>query len=412
LNNNAYDELAVQKGDCKINSIKEIEIKQEANKIERLTPPISFLTDTSIDTYYENRSNSEKYQKTIDKFIKDLNFQASFIKTNIMAQFCEICFEVDGQTAINEILRKQAELLQQLKISSYNITFKGNIIKFEIPNKKISKISLRNIFNTTGDISSNKAIAGMDLENNPLLLDFNKHNNALIVGMKGSGGAMVLTTTLISLAYTNRPFDLSFIMISVYGDKSLKQFNDLPHLTSPVITEIDDAIIKLHEVIEIINDRKNRFKDAGASTLEEFNKYQTSDALKLKSIVLVISSFDKIIKMSLQNTEILSTILEDGNKYGVNTILLSTNINTEVLTSTIYDNCNAKFILRLESEQESLKVFDSYRGIQLFGNGDGFFIDAKAQKKTRFQSCYMNIKELDEIINIIKKFYAIKETQI
>jgi hypothetical protein len=78
---------------------------------------------------------------------------------------------------------------------------------------------------------------------------------------------------------------------------------------------------------------------------------------------------------------------------------------------SIYEHIDTKCILRLETEQESLWVFDTYRGVQLFGNGDGFFVDDKAKTKTRFQTCYLNVNELVEIIKIVKTFYEVKEEQ-
>jgi DNA segregation ATPase FtsK/SpoIIIE-like protein len=132
----------------------------------------------------------------------------------------------------------------------------------------------------------------------------------------------------------------------------------------------------------------------------------------MKKIILVISSFDKLIKSNLQNIEILSEIMKRGTSAGVYTILLSINVNNESTEPKIYDNTDARFILRLESEHESLKMFDSYRGVQLCGNGDGFYIASDNKKKTRFQTCYLNANELVETIKIIKTFYQTKDQQV
>jgi S-DNA-T family DNA segregation ATPase FtsK/SpoIIIE len=409
LYNNAYDELSGEKNDVEPIIHQSLQIKQEANKLEQLTPPISFLTDTSSDHYYDNKSQSQKSQQIISKFIKKLDIEASYQSTTIMPQYVEISFEVPGKNEIDEILKAQSELLGLLKVDKFNISFKGNLVKFEIPNKISSKISIRQIFNSVPQPKNSEVIAGLSFNNTPLLVDIDKHPNILIIGRRGSGAAMLLTVLLITLAYINKPSDIEYILLSPLGDKSLKYLDDLPQMQFPLIDQVDECIAKLHQVLETIEDRESKFKEAGAKTLEEYNKYQSNNANKLKTVVLTISAFDHLVKNSLQNMEILETILKRGPATGIRTILLAINVNNESIDPKIYDKTNARFILRLESEHESLKIFDSYRGVQLYGNGDGYYFDGTNDKKIRFQTCYLNINELAETVKVIKTFYNAKE---
>jgi DNA segregation ATPase FtsK/SpoIIIE-like protein len=386
-----------------------MQIKQEASKLEQLTPPVSFLTDTSIDHYYDNKSQSQKAQQVISKFIKKLNIDFAYQNTIIMPQYAEISFEVPSKKEIDEILKAQTELLNVLKVDKFNISFKGNIVRFEIPNKISSKISIRQIFNSIQQLKINEMIAGLSIDNTPLVVDTNKHPNTLIIGRRGSGAAMLLTVLLISSAYVNTPSEIEYILLSPLGDKSLKYLENLPQMQSGIIDQPDECIAKLHQVLDIINDRESKFKEIGAKTLEEYNKYQSNTTIKLKTIILVISAFDQLVKNSLQNLEIFQTILKDGAKVGIKTILLAINVNNESIEPKIYENTNARFILRLESEHESLKIFDSYRGVQLYGNGDGYYFDQVNGKKLRFQSCYLNANELAETVKVIKTFYHTKE---
>jgi S-DNA-T family DNA segregation ATPase FtsK/SpoIIIE len=406
---NSYDELSGDKNDTKPVIHKNIEIQQEADKLEQLTPPISFLTDTGIDNYFENKSRAEKYQQTLTKFIRKLSLDAAYRDTVIMPQYTEINFEVASKSQIDDILKAQSELLHVLQVEAFNISFKGNIVMFEIPNKKVSKISMRQIFNSMASIQNDEAIAGMGFDNAPLLIDINKHSNMMIIGRRGSGAAMLLTTMLISLAYLNSPKSLEMTILSPLGDRSLKYFDSLPHMQYPLITDLEECLIKLHDLLKQIEERETKFKDAGAKTLEEFNKYQSTESSRFKTSILAISSFDHLLKNSLQNIQLLHEILTRGPSVGIRTILLSINVNNETIEPKIFDVISARFILRLESEHESLKLFDNYRGIQLSGNGDGYYFDVKSNKKNRFQTCYLNVNELMETIKIIKTFYSTKD---
>jgi S-DNA-T family DNA segregation ATPase FtsK/SpoIIIE len=324
-----------------------------------------------------------------------------------MPQYTEISFEVSTKTDIESILKDKDDLLSYLKLEKFNISFKGNIVKFEIPNKVISKISVRQIFDSLKTVNNDEAIAGIGFDNVPLIVNFTKSPNVLIIGRRGSGAAMLLTILLTTLAYINTPNELEYNLLSPLGDKSLKYLDDLPQMQSSLISDPEECIGKLHQILDVIKERENKFKEVGAKTLDEYNKFQESPSTKLKTIVLAISSFDSLIKNSLQNLEIMSNILERGRNVGIKTILLAINVNNESAEKQIYEQIDARFILRLESERESLKIFDNYRGIQLLGNGDGYYFNDT--KKLRFQTCYLNANELIETVKIIKTFYNSKE---
>jgi S-DNA-T family DNA segregation ATPase FtsK/SpoIIIE len=408
LYNHVYDELSVKKHDVSPIIHQSTQIQKEANKIGQLTPPISFLTDTSIDSYYDNKNQAQKFEQTISKFLKKIEIDASCQNIVVMPQYVEIIFEIANVQGIDEILKNQNQLLTILKIDRFNISRKGNIVMFEIPNKTISKISIRQIFNTTKIEQNDKSIVGLTLENTPLQLDMKKNHNILIVGKRGSGAAMLLTVLLISYAYINPPTNVEYILLSLIGDKTLKSFDNLPHMLTPTLNNFEACINKLHQVMDEMKERENKFKDAGAKTLEDFNRFQSNPHSKLKKIILVISGFDNLLRNSLQNLEILHNILKQGPELGINTILLSINVNNELLEPKIYELIDVKFVLQLESEHESLKIFDNYRGLQLYGNGDGYCFEGE-NEKIRFQTCYLNINELTEIIRIIATFYKTKD---
>jgi S-DNA-T family DNA segregation ATPase FtsK/SpoIIIE len=384
------------------------EILQEAIKADHLVPPVSFLTDTSIDHYFDNKNDGENYEAKITKFLARNDFVATYQKTIVMPLFIEISYDVESQTTIDNILKSQNDLLGDLKLDTFNISFKGNTVRFEIPNDKPSKISIKSILMAHPEISSEIAIVGMGYENNPLTLDIDKHPRSLIIGKRGSGGAMLLSVIITSLAYINQPKLMEIIILSPVGDKSLKYFDHLPHMKYPVISDLTDTVNKLHDLRNEIAERESKFAELGATNIKEANRYIGNTNTPYKEILLVISAFDKIIKNSLQNMELIGDLLKRGPAAGVRFILLATNVNNESIEPTIYNQFDIKFILKLESEQESLRMFDNYRGVQLQGNGDGYYIDTKADKRIRFQTCYLNVDELIQIIKIIKTFHEAK----
>ena len=159
---------------------------------------------------------------------------------------------------------------------------------------------------------------------------------------------------------------------------------------------------------EII-DRKNAFEQLSASNIDEYNiaAKETGQEL-MPTKLLIFNDFNEIVKGNYQYLGLLRNILVDGQNCGIKIILAANNVTSEVIDQNIYNNVKTKLILRLETENESLQIFDSYRGSQLYGNGDGYMFNESPDDKIRFQTCYLNQRELDEIVKIISTFYQAK----
>jgi hypothetical protein len=104
-------------------------------------------------------------------------------------------------------------------------------------------------------------------------------------------------------------------------------------------------------------------------------------------------------------------LLTRSKTLGIKIILLATNANDESFSKEINDFIDTSYILKLESEAESLKVFANNHGVQLYGNGDGYVFEDNIRSHKRFQACYLNTNELIQIINCINTFFEFKQQE-
>lgn len=406
-NMNKNDELDVHKDDIKPDIFSKSTIKQEAITIDSTTPPISFLSETSIDNYLSNKSDSKTYGDTIAIFLRKFDSIIHLQNTIVSPLYCEINFEVEKVDIVNDILRSRDEILNDLKLDSFNVVYKNNIVRFEIANKNPSKISLKSIFSSLKNVEQNKIVVGVDENTNPLLIDIVKKQNIVLLGTLGSGASMLMTTMMISLAYCNNPKKIGFVICSPSNDKALKHLNRLPHLLYPIKSEqreITEVLINMQKEIE---NRELLFKKNKSQNLENYNN-QVDDTNYLKRVVLSISNFNLISKISVQNHNLIIDILKRGPRVGICTILFGNNVDQELLNEDLYKEIDIKLLMKLEFEQESIQILGSTRAKELFGNGDGYFFDTQQKQHIRFQGCYMNVEELIQIIKVMETFYTVK----
>ena len=379
-------ELIRQKDDIKLDIFRRDKIKNEANKSDVSTPPLSFLIDTSVDNYQYNNLVAGEIKSIITRLIDASKINMKYASTNIMPLFTEIKFTANSQADINAFLKKGNEICSLSKLKEFNVSFKNNSVIIEYTNQKPSKISIRSI------LANNSA----------------QTNNFFSIA--GTGASMLSSCLIISAAYLSSPTLLSFDIIAKEENSVIQNLSTLPHVKSVATVATPNEISALlNQYVDEIKTRKEKLHQSGAKNQTEFNKVCHQLNFKLmKTRILIFNDFDEIIRHDFQYISQIKYILTNCNDVGVKIMFIATHVTGEILNENIYDNIVSKFILKLEYENESLQIFDNYRAFQLFGNGDGYFLAQDNKRKTRFQTCYLNQNELNRIVKIISVFYQAK----
>ena len=405
-------DLSKQKGDVKVESVNKNEIKNIANNSNLDTPPITLLSDTSVDNYQKNKVEAERVRDAIIKFSNDKSINLEFKKCIIMPMFSEIYFEADSMMTIEYFLKNEVEVTNYTQLKEFNVSYKGNELRLEYINKWSSKVSIKSILSSQMvDTNKNNLVVGYSYLNQPLLMNLTNDTSILVIGKKGSGTGMLLSCLAITYAFLSTPDKFNIDIISKDPSNNFNSLKHLPHVKSFSTLDITNDNIgnMLLSYNNEIIDRKNAFEQLSASNIDEYNiaAKETGQEL-MPTKLLIFNDFNEIVKGNYQYLGLLRNILVDGQNCGIKIILAANNVTSEVIDQNIYNNVKTKLILRLETENESLQIFDSYRGSQLYGNGDGYMFNESPDDKIRFQTCYLNQRELDEIVKIISTFYQAK----
>ena len=401
-----YDELEVERNDIKVGEISSEDVQKQAD--ESTTPPIRFLTDTSIDNYAINNNIASNVKDGIIKLGDQLRMGIRHVKTYIMPLYTEITFKVSKQKMIPLLLKNQVEISNLTKLKEFNILIKGNVVKFEYANKVASKVSIKSILSTYR-IPRNKGnlLIGSCLGNKALFLNLYKQPSILIAGTKGSGASMLLSTMLATFAYLNKP-DNKFAILAKNDNAVLSNFKNMPH--TEFVAKVEYTSNNVSDILKDFGDTIDRrlevYKTLEVDNFDEYNAYCKKIKQKTESRrTLVFCDFNEVVANNYEYTSLIEKILLNGHRCGIYIIILTNFVNDEILQAPIYKNINTKIILKLTSEKESISLFDNYRGIQLYGNGDGYIYGKSPDDKIRFQSCYLNQNELSQIIDIVNNFY-------
>ena len=404
-------EFVKQQDDISMPTFPKAKIMDAATKLDTNTPPLSFLTDTSVNNNTYNRIDATKITQAINQIIKTSNLNIRFESINIMPLFTEIKYHANQSKDIDEFIKKGSQIGTASKLTQFYISTKGNNINFEYKNTRPSKISIKSTL-INNNIGSNNcyAIAGVDESGNQLFVDFKLDSSIFIVGKKGSGVNMLLSCLIISSAYMSSPAFLNFDIVIYNHNSAIQAIANVPHVKHIISASSKSNIKHLLDLyVQEIKVRKTKLANTKTTDQKTFNSICNKFNMEqMGTRVLVINNFDEIISNDFQCMSQINYILKECNKLGICIILHASEINGEILNENILNNVTNTFVLKMDSQEQSLNLLGSYRACQLYGSGDGYLLNNKNKNKLRFQTCYLNQEELTQVAKTINVFYKTK----
>ncbi len=371
--------------------------------------PFDLLPNSDVSHYKENFRKARSYQNKLTALFKKQKIDVIAGQLNVFTTFSEVCFEARNKKEVEKILALQDKISNTIKIDHFNITLRDLIVCIEYTNMYFSKMSLKSasvLFDKRKDLT---AFFALNKQNQLITQDFRFAPTALVVGKQGSGSATLAVLMALSTCYGTKPSDLELIILNTNTEATYNSFIKMPHCNGKSYDDMNACINKLHAIQEEINHRASTFNVNNVSNIEQYNQTVKNKDLKYKNILIVISEFPNLVKESFQNNKIINDILVNGPKVGVYTILHSYHVTNEVMDELIYKEVSQKYIFELETESESVKIFDNYRGNQLHGNGDCLTFSKLTRFMERIQICNINQAELASDIDIIRMFYDAKK---
>ncbi|MCQ3915442.1 MAG: hypothetical protein MJ195_01530 [Mycoplasmoidaceae bacterium] len=405
-----YNELKSKRDNQnKFKKAKKIDVENIAMQNSSL--PFDLLPDTDLNKFDGNFKHARYIHNRLATLFRNSNIDCVPTDINVYSSYSEVCFEAKNKHEVQEIIKMQPKIAKVAKLDHFNISVRGNIINFEIDNAYFSKYSLKTACNLYTAGKNVTGILGLDRNSELVTQNYRNSPSALIIGKKGSGSATLAVLMALSTCYITHPDDLELVILNPNCEATYSAFNNIPHTSNKSYESINACTEKLHDLQTVVNERNSLLKVNNVANIDQYNKIAKNQT-KFKHILAIVTNVDTLLKDTFQNNKIIADILENGRAAGVYLVMQTYRVNNDIVDRAIYNNVTDKYILTLESQEESLKIFDNYRGYQLHGNGDClYFAGSKITGMKRIQICNLNYSELTTIIDTIKTFYATKLKQ-
>uniref|UniRef100_UPI00307A1184 FtsK/SpoIIIE family DNA translocase n=1 Tax=Porcipelethomonas sp. TaxID=2981675 RepID=UPI00307A1184 len=280
-------------------------------------------------------------------------------------------------------------------------------IGIEIPNTNQDVVSLREIIESREfrDAKSKLAFSvGKDIAGNIIIGDVAKMPHMIIAGTTGSGKSVCTNSIIMSILYRATPDEVKLILI----DPKMVEFttyNGIPHLLIPVVTDPRQAAGALNWGVQEMLRRYKLFADNNVRDLGGYNELAARKGYdKLPQIVIAIDEFsDLMMAASKEVEDSVCRLAQMARAAGMHLIIATQRPTTDVITGLIKANIPSRIALSVQSQVDSRTILDTQGAEKLLGYGDMLYYPNGMQKPLRVQGCFCSTKEVETIVDFIKK---------
>lgn len=278
----------------------------------------------------------------------------------------------------------------------------------EVPNRYSTSVSIRSILESpafTKNPSPLTLALGKDIAGACQVADLARMPHLLIAGSTGSGKSVCINTIVMSLLYRCSPEDLKLIMIDPKAVE-LAEYNGIPHLLMPVVTEPRKAAGALGAAVAEMERRYHALAENNVRDIKSYNRMAaaTPGVEKMPYIAIVIDELaDLMMTAGKEVEDYICRIAQKARAAGMHLIVATQRPSVDVITGLIKANIPSRIAFAVSSQIDSRTILDGGGAEKLLGRGDMLFLPVGANKPIRIQGAYVHDEEISAVLDFIKK---------
>lgn len=393
-------------------------------------PPLSLLDEVSSQVEGVSAETLEFTSRLIESRLADFGVQVRVVSAQPGPVITR--YEIDPAMGVkgSQIVNLSKDLARALSLVSVRVveTIPGkSLMGLELPNPKRQIVRLSEIIGSTTFQESHSILPlalGKDIAGASMVVDLARMPHLLVAGTTGSGKSVGVNAMLLSLLYRASPADVRMIMIDPKM-LELSIYEGIPHLLTPVVTDMKLASNALHWCVGEMERRYRTMSKLNTRNLAGFNQ-KVEEAIKkgepikdplanpedpdaptltaLPQIVVVIDELaDLMMVAGKKIEELIARLAQKARAAGIHLILATQRPSVDVITGLIKANIPARISYQVSSKVDSRTVLDQMGAEALLGQGDMLFLTAGSGLPIRVHGAFVADDEVMRVVNFIKQ---------
>ena len=280
-------------------------------------------------------------------------------------------------------------------------------VGIEVPNHKKTPVYIRSIFESQSFLRMTSPLGialGKDIAGVAQVTDLCKMPHLLIAGSTGSGKSVCVNSIIMSLLFRSSPEDVKLLLIDPKVVE-LAEYNGIPHLLMPVVTEPRKAAGALGSAVQEMERRYRLFAENNVRDIKSFNKLaaEQPELEKMPYIAIIIDELADLMMVVGKDVEdSICRIAQKARAAGMHLIVATQRPSVDVITGLIKANIPSRIAFAVSSQVDSRTILDGAGAEKLLGQGDMLFMPVGAPKPTRIQGTFVRDEEISRVLDFIK----------
>ncbi len=352
----------------------------------------------------------------LQQILEDLGIKASIIKVENGVMITRYVIQPEQGVRISDIRGLEDDI--NICLGTYNIRIEAPIpgtseIGIEVPNKEGNIVHLRDVLACKKFDSSNSDVSfaiGSDISGTSVIGDLVSIHHLFVAGCGGAGKSVCIHSIIMSILSRASSEDVKFIMLDpIIAELSI--YNGIPHLLIPVVTDLKKASAALNWAVNELNDRYRRFGEAKVRDFQDYKELikQNSCFKKMPRLVIVIDSFEEIMKKAVSVEDIVNAVDEltrNGAKFGVHLVVSCGDLFKSDITDSLLRLFPSRIAFHMNDSEESKRIVNMNGAEKLLGKGDMLFYPPFWLNSItkRIQGAWVDTEDIRKVVEYLKNF--------
>ncbi|MDO4611273.1 MAG: DNA translocase FtsK 4TM domain-containing protein [Candidatus Saccharibacteria bacterium] len=356
------------------------------------------------------QQNAYVIKSTLSEFGIDVEMEGA----NVGPRVTQYTMRPPSGVNLSKILARDKELALNLAVDKIRIEAPipgTRSVGVEIPNARSADVRLRGVLDSDEWKKAKDPLTfavGKDISGKAVVANLAEMPHLLIAGTTGSGKSVMTNTLISSLLYRNAPSDLKLIIVDP-KQVEMAQYNDIPHLLTPIITQTDKALSAMKWAVGEMERRYSLMAEERVKNIADYNAKMSKSTAEDKSekmpyIVIIIDEMADLMMMAGKDLEMLIVrIAQKGRAAGIHLVLATQRPEVKVITGLIKANIPGRIAFAVGSRIDSQIMLDQGGAEKLLGKGDMLLLTTEMMgKPRRIQGAWASDDDINKVTDYLR----------
>ncbi|HEV3477397.1 MAG TPA: DNA translocase FtsK 4TM domain-containing protein [Rubrobacteraceae bacterium] len=345
--------------------------------------------------------DAEETSRRLTKALSDLGVEAQVVRAVVGPRVTRYELRLGSGVKVGKVRNLQQDIAYALAATEVRILAPipgKSAVGVEVPNTRPAKVTLGDVFQEypEGNDWTLPVGLGKDISGRAVFFDLADMPHLLVAGTTGSGKSVLLNSLLTSLLLTTDPRQVKMVLVDPKRVE-LTHFARIPHLITPVVTDVKKAANALTWAVSEMERRYEVLERTGARSLEGYNARSETN---MPYVVIVIDELaDLMMAAAAKVEDSVIRIAQKARAVGLHLVVATQRPSVDVITGMIKANVPSRIAFAVSSQVDSRVILDSPGAESLLGMGDMLFKPVSAARASRVQGAFISEEEVERVVS-------------